>query len=1078
MKTFLLICFILCANTYVITQSILSDPNLKIWLIADSCDADASNLVSLWPDLSGNNHDFFQNTNSKKPLRTDSEYFQNHQVLKFDGANDQLVNLLVDNVNTEDLTVFILSSGLPQGNVRSGLFCVNGISNGLTMARNIGSSKYFRVWVNLSAGLNTGSQSAPNTYSPRILSYKREVGVNSKIYLNGIQKGSNSSAGYNSSFTNGVARIGYAPNYQYFKGSIAEIVIYNRILNESEQQEVEQYLMDKYAPPIDLGQDLAIDYGFCDTSLSSPNLYTNYLWNTGSTDASIAVDSPGEYWLEVTDIFDRVSRDTIVVTMPLRDSLILDNEFSCFNEPLSINAFVPQGNYFFESWSDGNTNPTRTLTQNEILFYSVIDTNGCSWSSNNASMNVDYSLENISLGIDTSLCSGNTIQLLQDTSVISNYSWNTGNSNPSQIVDTSGIYILDIINDNGCENTDTIEVTVIGTAPALSYSIENEICQGSQLLFSENSTVPPGNNISQIVWNFGDLDSVFVSSGTQIYVDSGTYNSFLEVSTVEGCSSKASFDIIVHPKPIVTFQTTNHCPYEDISFSANNEYNVPMSMFNWDFDQDDNLSNEPSPLYNFGLSGNYDVELIAIDSNSCADTVIQTVIVQPAPIADIVAQDPCELSPLQITDNSTIADTFTILYYSWEYGDNTVALNPSEEKYYETFGDYNIQLVLTASNGCMDTVVESITVHANPVINYHIDPVCQNTWTAFEDMSTIPQGSLIGSNWLFNLQFEDDAATTHFNFPTTGIQLIALTSTSDQGCSVDTTFTVDVNQELSANFNIDPQVLVSDIPINFLNTSIGADSSYWDFGNDDGLNYNNSVENNITYSSSLNETYVDIFLMTVNEFGCRDTLSKTLLVNEAFYDINLETLFAQDINGFLTVGVQIENLGTIPLENLNLTLKTPENGPIQENWSGSILQAENEIYIFNTQPSAYISYQDENERFVCVEAQNANVSAYPDLNQDNNTKCKNIEGEGLVLLSMFPNPSNQDITISTLLSSSASLKIEFFDQTGRLAYKEHTPELISGIHSFKIPFSKFEKGVYTVRISDGESNLINKMIRH
>ena len=137
MKTFLLICFILCANTYVITQSILSDPNLKIWLIADSCITDPSNLVSIWPDLSGGNHDFFQNTNSKKPLLTDSEYFQNHQELKFDGVNDQLVNLLVENINTEDLTVFILSSGLPQGNVRSGLFCVNGISNGLTMARNI-----------------------------------------------------------------------------------------------------------------------------------------------------------------------------------------------------------------------------------------------------------------------------------------------------------------------------------------------------------------------------------------------------------------------------------------------------------------------------------------------------------------------------------------------------------------------------------------------------------------------------------------------------------------------------------------------------------------------------------------------------------------------------------------------------------------------------------------------------------------------------------------------------------------------------------------------------------------------------
>ena len=93
--------------------------------------------------------------------------------------------------------------------------------------------------------------------------------------------------------------------------------------------------------------------------------------------------------------------------------------------------------------------------------------------------------------------------------------------------------------------------------------------------------------------------------------------------------------------------------------------------------------------------------------------------------------------------------------------------------------------------------------------------------------------------------------------------------------------------------------LVSDVPINFVNTSVGTDSSYWDFGNADGLNYNNDIENSITYSSLLNGTYVDITLITINDLGCRDTISKTLLVNEAFYDINLETLFAQDINGYL-----------------------------------------------------------------------------------------------------------------------------------------------------------------------------------
>jgi hypothetical protein len=327
------------------------------------------------------------------------------------------------------------------------------------------------------------------------------------------------------------------------------------------------------------------------------------------------------------------------------------------------------------------------------------------------------------------------------------------------------------------------------------------------------------------------------------------------------------------------------------------------------------------------------------------------------------------------------------------------------------------------------------------------------------------------------LQFEDSATNTSFNFPTTGIQLLNLTSTSDQGCIVDTTFTIDVSEELSANFYCDPQVLVSDIPISFLNTSLGADSSYWDFGDGDGLNFNNNIENNISYSNTLNGSYLDIFLMTVNDLGCRDTLSKTLLVNEAFYDVSIETLFAQDINGYLTIGIEIANLGTIPLENLVLTLKTPENGPIQENWSGSILQGENEIYIFNAQPSAFISDQDATERFVCVEAQNANISTYLDINQDNNTKCKNIEGSGFALVSVYPNPTDEDITISILLSETSSIYVELYDQTGRMVYNKLNEEMEPGIHDFNMPFSTFESGIYSLRVFDGNLSRVEKIIK-
>ncbi|MDC0297319.1 PKD domain-containing protein [Crocinitomicaceae bacterium] len=1078
MKYFFQICFILCVNSFGITQSILSDPNLKVWLIADSCDSDASNRVSLCPDLSGNDYDFFQNSDSRKPTLLNSDYFQNNKVLKFDGANDLLANSLIDNINNEDMMVFILSSGLPQGNVRSGLFCVNGISNGLTMARSIGGNKYFRVWVNLSAGLNTGSQSASSTYSPRILSFKREVGVNSKIYLNGIQKGSNSSSVYNGSFTNGTARIGYAPNYQYFKGSIAEIIIYNRILSESEQQEVEQYLMDKYAPSIDFGEDLAINYGFCDTVLTSPNFYNNYLWNTGSTDPSISIDSPGEYWLEVTDIFDRVSRDTIVVTMPLRDSLILDNEFSCFNEPLSINAFIPQGNYIFESWSDGNTNPSRLLTQNETLSYTISDSLGCNWSSNDATMTIDNALENIGLGVDTSLCVGNSIQLEQSSPTITDYLWNTGNISSNQVVDTSGIYILDVSNINGCQNSDTIEVTVIGTAPSLSYSIVNEICQESEFNFSESSTVPPGNNIVEVIWNFGEVDSIYTSSGTQSYADSGIYIGFLEVSTLEGCSSKENFVVEVFPKPIISFETTNYCPYEEIGFTPSNNYAVPLNSFNWNFDQNGNTSTEHFPSYSFGLMGNYDVELVAIDSNNCIDTVVQSVYVQPAPIADISIVNPCELNALEISDNSSITDTFSIVTYAWNYGDNTSAINPTEEKSFEEYGAYTVQLVLSANNGCVDSTEQNITVHPNPILNYEVGPACMNTWTNLSDLSEIPLGSLSETNWFINLQFQDNQTNTAFQFPTKGIQLISLQSTSDQGCVRDTSFTVDVAEELSAEFTVTPNTLITETPMLFTNQSLNIDSSYWDFGNGNGLEYNINDLNEVTYESNLNGSIINVMLIVNNQLGCRDTSVQTFTIKEAFYDLAIETIFVQDIDGYLTVGAEIQNLGSIPLENADLFLKTPENGSIQESWTGSIVQDGSEIYIFNAHPTSFISSQDETERYVCVEGIGVNPLGSPDVNPNNNTTCKNIESTGLIVLPIYPNPTEDDITISIVLTETSILNIELVDQSGRLIYNQNNPESLEpGIHKVQLPFSQLNKGIYYVRVSDDATTLLEKIVR-
>ena len=637
-----------------------------------------------------------------------------------------------------------------------------------------------------------------------------------------------------------------------------ELVLFGKALDTIETDEIKLDLANKYAPTVDLGSDIIIDYGFCDISFSSPYYYTSYLWSNGSTDSTIVINEPGFYWLEGVDIFGRTSRDTIEVIRPPYDEIELQNQLVCFNEPDTITVNLPQGNYTFEQWSDGNTNPVRILNQNESISYSVSDSSGCLRTSNTATITIDNSLEHISLGLDTNLCSGNSIELIQTSNDILNWLWNTQDTTTSIEINLSGIYDLHVTNTNGCQNSDTIEVTIIGEAPTLSYSIPFEICQGSELSFTENSTVPPGNTISQVVWDFGDLDSSFNSNGSHIYVDSGSFTASLQVSTLEGCSSQDEFTITVHPKPIISFTTENYCPYEEIEFSASNEYDIPLFFYNWEFGQNASSSTDVFPSYTYGTSGNYDVQLTAVDTNNCIDTVIQNVFIQPAPVAEISIINPCEYTPLDITDNSSIADTFSIVTYTWNYGDNTSAINPNEDKIYESYGQYNVQLALEADNGCVDTVEQLITVYPKPVLAYDVGPACKNTWTSLDNVSTIPEGSLTETNWLINLQYNLNQQNTAFKFPTLGIQLVNLESISDQGCLSDTTFEIDVQDEISADYTVNPTNLTSGTPIQFINESLGADSSFWDFGDGNGFQYNQNQINEITYDQSLNGSSIDV----------------------------------------------------------------------------------------------------------------------------------------------------------------------------------------------------------------------------
>lgn len=1042
----------------------------KLWVNAGSGVIQTSGAVSQWNDQSGNGFHLTQASTSSRPSVVNGGVSLNNQnLVRFDGSNDFLATDFSQTLSAEN-TYFILHNNRRNSSVSSGIF--DGIVSTNSNVFVWGSGQLF-------FGSNASfSYSKTQPYSIMLNSIVLN-GVNSRIFENGIQRVTGNGGTVGVSGLQLGRRITGGTNF--LLGDIAEFIYFNRVLSSTEQQQVEKYLMDKYAPPVSLGADIASNYGFCDTTLVPKGYFTNYFWSTGATTPTIAVNSPGSYWVRTTDIFGRISSDTINVIRPVYDSIQLQNRVVCFNNLISETAFVPTG-YSFVSWSDGNTNPTRLLNQNQNLAYSVVDNRNCQRISNLATIAIDSSLFAVSLGDDLNLCVGNSIQLQQTSNSITNYLWNTGNTNSSQVLDTSGLYILQVQNNNNCFNKDSIFVTIIGNAPVINYNFPASNCQFDEIQFSESSTVV-GSTIAASYWTIGNNPPLLGSSGQISFNQAQIVPVSLEVIAASNCRSITNFNVTIHPKPIVNFSTINYCPYQNIEFLPINLATSELQSYNWNFGQASSSSNTSqlaNPIHLYGLAGTYSVNLKVVDEYGCKDTLIQNVVVQPAPTSSFSVQNTCENTFVEFTNTSSIPSGYSIVSNIWTYGDNTSATNPTTGKGYANYGDYSIQLVVVGNNGCSDTSTNTITIYPNPVLNWSISPSCKNTLTVFEDLSTIPEGSLVSTDWLVNLQYPFTSKVASYRFATTGVQYLNLTSTSDRNCTSDTLILIDVYPELNADFNYSPNVIVGGVPVIFNENSIGSSSSTWDLGIGEELVTYNPPLNQFTktYPVEWVDSIIDVSLFVENQNGCKDTITKSFGIQRPAFDLEVKSIFVQEINGYNTFGVEFENIGTIEINKIDFQLSTLNSIPIQETWTGNLKPSQDLIYMFNAKLSSYNSTQDDLTNFICVEGFASDNSGNVDVLLANNKVCRNTENESLALISVAPNPTEGITNVSLLIPSASEpskLNVSLYSMNGEVVQYVIKDQVIeSGIFDFNVDFSNLSRGIYLLKIEDGSTT---KLIR-
>jgi gliding motility-associated-like protein len=252
----------------------------------------------------------------------------------------------------------------------------------------------------------------------------------------------------------------------YFKGYLDEIRYWNRALTGADI-DLLCGLMANAGPDMSICQGESVALGGNPSAYNGTPPFT-YNWSpaTGLNNPGIAnpVASPmvtTTYTLVVEDNFSIIASDQVTVTVyPQEDATILPVSDYCDNNlPDTLLSLNPGGQWWGNGMTDpqwGVFSPELAGTGSHVIFYGFP---GICGDTASVSINV-FPAPVVSLGADTTFCSGDTIYLDAGAGADS-YLWS--NSETSQIISVSsgGNYTVTVTNSDFCDATDEVQVNVI-----------------------------------------------------------------------------------------------------------------------------------------------------------------------------------------------------------------------------------------------------------------------------------------------------------------------------------------------------------------------------------------------------------------------------------------------------------------------------------------------------------------------------------------------------------------------------------------------------------------------------------------
>ncbi len=420
---------------------------------------------------------------------------------------------------------------------------------------------------------------------------------------------------------------------------------------------------------------------------------------------------------------------------------------------------------------------------------------------------------------NTSICQGDAVTLTG--SGAATYSWDNGVIDGSSFTPSSTTtYMVTGTNANGCQNNESVTITV-NTIPNVTANTTNStICQGDTITLT-------GSGAATYSWDNGVIDGTsFVPGSSTIYMVTGTSN---------GCNNTATILITVNSIPTVTASATSTtiCQGDAITLSGNG-----ATTYSWDNGAINGNSFSPSTTTNFTVTGT--------DMNGCSNnaSIIITVNAIPTVTANATNTSICQGDTVTLTGGGASI-------YAW---DNSIidgsSFIPGSTTTYNVTG--------TDVNGCQNNTSVTITVNAIPTV------------TASATNTIICQGDAISLNGSGASTYSwDNGVIDGVSFSPSSTQIYNVIGTSAAGCQGSASITITVNPAPIITASAQNTVICEG-DTTILNATMTPSGTYsWDNGLGAGQTHSISPAATTTYIVTGTETST----------GCTNTASVIITVN-------------------------------------------------------------------------------------------------------------------------------------------------------------------------------------------------------